>query len=235
MKQRDRNRSDVSEVTRECSYNKQEGKMGEAEKALEVFVLVDRTGSMASRWDETLSAVNGYVEKVGKDTPDTKFTVAVFDLQDGLQFDVVRDAVTLPNWKGLTDADATPRGMTPLYDAIQRMIAKVEASNPDKAVVVVITDGEENSSRETTKEQAKASIDRCKGKNWQVVFLGADFDAFDQAHMVGVDRGQTMTSTTGHYDKAMRATAVNTSSYASSGASMSYSPKQRKEAVGEEK
>ena len=37
-----------------------------------------------------------------------------------------------------------------------------EADNPEKAVIVIMTDGLENSSKEITKEGAKAALDRGK-------------------------------------------------------------------------
>jgi hypothetical protein len=78
----------------------------------------------------------------------------------------------------------------------------------DKTVIVVMTDGEEDHSREVTKQGAKAALDCCKAKSWQVVFLGADFDAFGEASQVGVAAGQTLNMTVGNYGATMATTGL---------------------------
>ena len=126
------------------------------------YILLDRTGSMSSIWGEALSSVNAYASAVGKaedgetDDLETTVTLAVFDAQEGLQFDVLRDDVKAADWQSVSNDEVAPRGMTPLFDAIGRIVATAEADNPEKAVIVIMTDGLENSSREITKEGAKS-------------------------------------------------------------------------------
>lgn len=58
---------------------------------------------------------------------------------------------------------------------------------------VIITDGEENSSREYSAEKIKAQIERQKEKyGWEFVFLGANIDAIETAGRFGIsaDRAQ---------------------------------------------
>ena len=109
------------------------------------YILLDRTGSMSSMWAEALSSVNAYAAGLasleGGPAVDADVTLAVFDAQEGLQFDVIRDNVDATKWRNVTDADASPRGMTPLYDAIGRIVSVAETDRPDKAVLVIMTDG----------------------------------------------------------------------------------------------
>lgn len=198
----------------------------EAKKELNAYILLDRSGSMSNRWSEALSSINAYVAELTKDA--AKVTLATFDGQDGLQFDVIRDNVAANKWEPVSDKDATPRGMTPLFDALGRIIALAEKASPDKAVIVVMTDGAENHSREITKQGARAALDRCKGRNWQVAFLGADFDAFGEAAQVGVGAAQTLNMTAGNYQASMRGLAAQTMCYADTGASLSFSDEDRK-------
>jgi hypothetical protein len=163
---------------------------------LSAYVLLDRTGSMEPIWAEALGSVNAYAKELAKPergkTIDADITVATFDAQEGLQFDIVRDSMDAERWKELTNEDATPRGMTPLYDAIGRLVSLAEAEKPEKAVLVIMTDGEENSSREVTREGAKAALDRARAKGWEVVFLGAEFADFDDAEGVGQTSSRNM-------------------------------------------
>ncbi len=158
------------------------------------YILLDRTGSMQGIWTEALSSVNAYAEDLGHSDNGAKtpVTLAVFDAQDGLQFDVLRDHALASDWKDVTDAEASPRGMTPLYDAIGRVVALAEKDNPKKAVIVIMTDGEENSSREVTQAGAKAALDRARAHGWEVVFLGAEFAKFTDAEHVGMASSKTM-------------------------------------------
>jgi len=189
------------------------------ETAMHSYILLDRTGSMSSIWDEALSSVNAYARSVaeeedgGPDTLETAVTVAVFDSHDGLQFDVLRKGVDADAWTPVTSAEASPRGMTPLFDAIGRMVAVAEADAPEKAVIVIMTDGHENASREMTKDGARAALDRARAKGWEVVFLGAEFARFDDAGAVGVSASKSMALREGRLSGYMARMGKKTRAY----------------------
>jgi uncharacterized protein YegL len=163
---------------------------------MHAYILLDRSGSMQSLWVEALSSVNAYAKELANkkdgDAVDSHITLATFDSQESLVFDVLRRRQPALHWEAVTDKDATPRGMTPLLDALGRIIALAENDAPDKAVIVVMTDGQENASREVTREGAKSALDRAKARGWDVVFLGANFDNIGDASSVGVAGGQQM-------------------------------------------
>lgn len=186
------------------------------------YILLDRTGSMSNIWDEALSSVNAYADSFAADAPGaeiagadikTAVTVAVFDYQDGMQFDVLRDKVDPQAWNTITNDEASPRGMTPLFDAIGRIITRAEADNPEKAVIVIMTDGLENSSREFTKQGAKAALDRAQARGWEVVFLGAEFASFSDADAVGMASSKTMAVGQGRMEGSMDALAQKARAY----------------------
>lgn len=183
------------------------------------YILLDRTGSMSNVWDEALTSVNAYAKSVGEEEEgeadiDTKVSLAVFDAQDGLQFDVLRKGISAEQWSEVTNDEASPRGMTPLYDAIGRMVALAEADAPEKAVLVIMTDGAENSSREVTSEGAKAALDRARARGWEVVFLGAEFANFSDAESVGVSGGKQLAVGAGQFSATMDRLAKKSRGYA---------------------
>ena len=147
--------------------------------------------------------MNAYAAAVGKveegeaDDLETSVTLAVFDHQQGFQFDVLRKEIQPDAWANVTSDEVSPRGMTPLFDAINRTITMAEADNPEKAVIVIMTDGHENSSREVTREGAKAALDRAEARGWEVVFLGAEFASFGDADAVGVSASKQMAVSAG--------------------------------------
>lgn len=186
------------------------------------YILLDRTGSMQDIWAEALSSVNAYATEMatpdGSARVDADLTVATFDSQSGLQFDVIRDSMDARKWKKITDADATPRGMTPLYDAIGRIVALAETEKPARAVIVIMTDGKENASEEVTREGAKAALDRARAKGWEVVFLGAEFANFDDATGVGQTSSRNMAVSKEQLSDSMNRLAQKSKDYANGAA-----------------
>jgi hypothetical protein len=172
---------------------------------------------MQSLWVEALSSINAYARELANttdgDAVDSHVTLAIFDGQEGLQFDLLRRQVPALHWESVTDREAAPRGMTPLLDALGRIIALAEADNPDRAVIVVMTDGQENASREVTRDGARAALERVKKKGWDVVFLGANFDNIDDAVSVGVAGAQQMAMSPGTMDRSMAPMARKSRAY----------------------
>jgi len=190
--------------------------------AIHSYILLDRTGSMEPIWSEALSSVNAYADGLatldGGPRVDADITLAVFDAQDGFQFDVLRDDVDAERWKKVTSDEVNPRGMTPLYDAIGRIVSLAEKDRPEKAVIVIMTDGEENSSEEMTKATAKAALDRVRKKGWEVVFLGAEFSNFDDAEGVGQSTSRNMAVGKEQLSDSMRRLSQKSKDYASGAA-----------------
>lgn len=185
---------------------------------MQAYILLDRSGSMQSLWVEALSSVNAFAKELANKTDgpavDSHVTLAVFDSQEGLKFDVLRRKQPALHWETVTDKEASPRGMTPLLDAMVRIIALAEADNPDKAVIVVMTDGEENASQEVKREGVKVALDRAKARGWEVVFLGANFDNISDASSVGVQYGQQMAMSVGTMDRSLASLARKSRAYA---------------------
>jgi hypothetical protein len=197
------------------------------------FILLDRSGSMQALWSEALHSVNAYVKKLAEDQVDTGVTLATFD-KDGEQFkfEIIRERIIPSTWKPVSAEDATPRGMTPLNDAIGRIVTLAKAGFSgtlyDKLALIIMTDGLENASREYNHKAAKALLDDCRAKNWQVIFLGANFDNAVQAEAYGNVSAQSMTVGTARLSAAMSATAEKRRAYASHAAPMLYSEEEKR-------
>ncbi len=186
------------------------------------YILLDRTGSMEPIWSEALSSVNAYANGLatldGGPRVDADITLAAFDAQDGLQFDVLRSGVDAGRWRKVTNDEVSPRGMTPLYDAIGKIVTLAEKDRPEKAIIVIMTDGEENSSQEMTKSAAKAALDRIRKKGWEVVFLGTEFSNFNDAEGVGQTSSRNMAVSKDQLNESMRGLAQKSKDYATGAA-----------------
>lgn len=181
-----------------------------------VYILLDRSQSMGTQWKEALGSINGYVEELpGK----TRVLLAVFDT---VGYDVIRSTLA-KDWKPVTNEDAMPRGGTPLFDASMRMMQRIEEDKPERAVFVVMTDGEENNSQKYRQHEVKAMADKLRTKNYEVLFLGANFDKVgDTAAAYGAGSNKWMNMTTSNMGDAMRGLSMTTANYMATGAAMNF-------------
>lgn len=191
------------------------------------FILLDRSGSMSSMWDEALSSINAYVAKLAEDKVDTGVTLATFDDQAGLQFDVIRDRIIPVTWHKVSSAEAQPRGMTPLNDATGKIVNLAKSGNYDKVAIIIMTDGMENASHELTTIQVRQLLDDCRAKNWQVIFLGANFDNAAQAESYGNRAFATANAVKGQMVNSTQSMARARAEYSSTGAAMGFTDEEK--------
>lgn len=124
----------------------------------EIVVVLDRSGSMACIANDTTGGFNAFVKEQREAPGEAFLTLAQFDNQ----YDIVHKQVPIEE---VPDLSFHPRGGTALLDAIGRTInetkTRLASQRPgaDAVVFVVITDGEENSSREFKKDQIKSMIE----------------------------------------------------------------------------
>lgn len=192
---------------------------------MNVYMLLDRSGSMDSMWKEAINSINAYVNEL---PGNTEVFLAVFD---SISYEVARNT-TAKKWKDISPEEFSPRGSTPLYDSAARLLWRAMDDNPEKAAFVVMTDGEENMSRNFNQTAVKILIAEAEAKKWQVIFLGANFDRVgDQASRVGLDSTKFMNISAGNMGGSMRGLAAYTTAYAATGAAINLSDQDKFNAV----
>lgn len=152
----------------------------------QVCFLLDETQSMLARKQETIQGFNGYLADLKKDKGDeVLFTFTTFN-KGGIK--TPYKATPVADVKPLNDQTYNPQNWTPLYDAIGKTVCDIEAAVKDDDLVIftILTDGEENSSLEYTRESVKDLLAKCEKKGWKVVFLGVGIDAFQGARQIGI-------------------------------------------------
>lgn len=199
-----------------------------------IAVVLDRSGSMEAVRTDTIGGFNAFLAEQQKAPSEADLTLTQFDTA----YDVVHSAKKLTDVPPLTTETYVPRGGTALLDAIGRTINEVgarlaampEDQRPAKVIFVIITDGEENSSKEFTKPKVLEMIQRqTKEFAWELVFLGANQDAIQAGASMGVSAANSMT----YADNAVgtRAAFRSTSSNilrARSGGTAAYTSEDRK-------
>ena len=159
-----------------------------------IAIVIDRSGSMQSSWTDVVGGYSQIVRDQKAQPGKCTFTVAAFDTQ----YDLVEDFTDIQEVDEVLKV--TPRGGTALLDSIGKTINSVgeklaklkEKNRPAKVIVMVQTDGEENSSHEFTKESVKALIENQTNKyNWQFMFIGASLDSVRDAQAFGFNASNT--------------------------------------------
>jgi len=161
----------------------------------EILYLLDRSGSMASIWDDAFSGLNHFIREQQKEKGDCNFQLVAFDNE----YEVIREAQDLQYVRPVCPQELFPRGSTAYLDALGRLIDDAGARyarqirKPEKVIVVVMTDGMENASRNFTKRDIRARIEHQEGKyGWEFIFAGADMDVVGEANLLGVKVANTM-------------------------------------------
>ena len=164
-----------------------------------ISVILDRTGSMESIRDDTIGGFNAFLREQKAQEGKATLTLVQFDSQD--PYEVVHRFKPVGEVPGLNRKTYVPRASTPLLDALGRGINDLEKGlgglkakeRPEKVIFAVVTDGQENASREFTKKQVVKMIkEKTEKDKWQFVFLSADLGAIEEAGEVGFQASMSM-------------------------------------------
>ena len=167
--------------------------MARGENHTELLFVVDRSGSMASMVEPTISGYNEVLRENKGAEGTASVTLCLFD--DEILFPY--DHVDVAEVKPLDTSTYVPRGMTALLDAIGKTVdderarqkAMPKEERPGKTIVVIITDGLENASRKWDYASIRKLLDKVQGKKhrpWAVTFLGANIDVSREAARLGI-------------------------------------------------
>lgn len=163
----------------------------------ELVFILDKSGSMGGLETDTIGGYNSMLEKQKAMEGECHITTVLFNNS----YDLLYDRIDIRAVSGITEKEYSVGGSTALLDAIGRTIHKIgnaqkhttDDFRAEKVIFVIITDGEENSSREFSSEKVKALIENQKVKyGWEFIFLGANIDAVQTAASFGIkaDRAQ---------------------------------------------
>lgn len=156
----------------------------------DVIAILDRSGSMETMWKEPVQSVNAFLEEQKRSAIDNgaTFTFITFNTKSN----VVVDHVPIVDAKVITEDSYKPGGGTALNDAVCWTIeAELKGDKPKNKIVLIITDGEENSSQNYTTADTRRMIADCQDNHdWQFIFIGANIDAFATGHNLSFDRAQ---------------------------------------------
>lgn len=157
----------------------------------ELVFILDRSGSMSGLESDTIGGYNSLIEKQKKEEGKAVITTVLFDDR----YEMIHDHADIKKVKSMDNKTYYARGCTALLDAIGKTINHVcnrrkyalSSEVPEKTMLVIITDGYENASKEFQLDKVRSMIEDQKEKyNWEFLFLGANIDAVQTAGTFGI-------------------------------------------------
>lgn len=163
----------------------------------EIVCVLDRSGSMSSILDDAIGGFNAFLKEQKSISNSTAYlTVALFDDK----YSLLHKHVNIQDVPEIDNNTYTPRGMTALNDAIGktinqltiRLMSLANEDKPNNIIVLILTDGHENASKEFTQADIKNLISEKEKSDWQFIYLAANQDAFETSRLLGISKGNTL-------------------------------------------
>jgi len=185
----------------------------EINEKLNIHLVLDTSGSMRSCREETVDSINEYIKNIKGEKVKGVFTLTTFNSKS---IDKKLFLIELNELRKLSYEVLMPTGYTPLYDAIGFSInelSKQTRFKNEKKVLVIVTDGLENASREFTSADIKSLINQKTDEGWLILYLGADHDAITQSGDMGFEYGKTLQYSKVDSQHAFKSVADKTTTY----------------------
>ena len=161
-----------------------------ANNITEMVFILDRSGSMNPLTDDTIGGFNSMIAKQKDEKGEAKVTTVMFNNYS----ETVHDRIDIHDVPELTRKTYCPGGSTALIDAIGGTIDHISKIHkyirpedvPEHTIVVITTDGCENSSHKYSASDVRKTIEERQKEGWEFIFLGANIDSVETAGRLGI-------------------------------------------------
>ena len=159
------------------------------ENFIHVCFIIDCSGSMYQSTSDVIGGFNSTIEEQKK-MDKGECSVSLFTFND-----TVKEVYLGKNIKEVDGIDYTTHGCTAMNDGIGTAIDKVgkwlsdmkEEDRPSKNLIVIMTDGAENASKEYSFERIKEMIKHQEEKyNWTFMYMGTDITSMEDVNKLGI-------------------------------------------------
>lgn len=163
-----------------------------SKEKVKVILVVDASSSMYPTKQETIDAVENLINE-HRNLKGKKVRLQIYTFDSS-----VKNLVPLTKLKEYNNTFATyynPSGMTALFDGIGRAITEnIDDTKFAKTSLVILTDGQENSSQNFNKSSTTELINKVQDElGWDVTYLGAKADDFESfTGSLGIKSGKAI-------------------------------------------
>ncbi len=168
------------------------------------LIILDESGSMDSIKENIIQGFNEIVQTVKgieKKFPEQEHFISMITF-NGLGQKLLHFIDPVSKLKQIDEKQYQPDASTPLYDAMGFGFAKLrqvlESQTDYNVLVTILTDGEENASKEYSGNDIKKLIEELKLNRWTFTYIGADHDVEEFALSLAIDN--TMSFKKNAYD-----------------------------------
>lgn len=177
--------------------------------------LLDETGSMSSIKEPTVAGFNDFLSEQKTQGGDCLLTLTKFDTSG------IKTPITDIDIQMVPPMDLdwfVPRASTNLRDTIGKRIASLKArlehwDVKPNVLFVVMTDGDDNASREFSESDIRSALTLYMGEGWTFVYLGANQNAENVAARLGFPHGNIKSFATAKMRETMQGLAKATTAY----------------------
>lgn len=173
------------------------------------LIILDESGSMNAIKSSIIQGFNEIVQTVkgiGQQYPEQEHFISLVTF-NGLGQKILHFADPVEKLEQIDSARYAPNASTPLYDAMGFAFGKLRLVLKDTAdynvLVTILTDGEENASKEYTGAAVKALIEELKQNKWTFTYIGANHDVEKFAETLSIELSNVMEFATGTEDIAV--------------------------------
>ena len=146
------------------------------------LIILDESGSMESIKTATIKGFNEVIQTVRGiegQFPEQEHLIS-FVTFNGLDIKTHLFNEPVNNIQPVNENSYKPEASTPLYDAMGFSITKLRAVSENyknyNVLVTILTDGEENASKEYNGADIKKLVEELKLKGWTFTYIGANHD-----------------------------------------------------------
>lgn len=148
------------------------------------LIILDESGSMESIKKTIINGFNEVVQtikSVALQYPEQEHTVTFVSF-NSFGIKIIHENSKIELLNQIDEQTYFPDGGTPLFDAMAASFfylnSIIKKENPTKynVLVTILTDGEENASKEHSSQSIKSKIEELKLKNWTFTYIGANHD-----------------------------------------------------------
>ncbi|WP_210487291.1 vWA domain-containing protein [Rufibacter aurantiacus] len=161
-------------------------------KQIHNLIILDESGSMESIKQATISGFNELVQTIKGSTelyPDQEHFISLITFNGlGINTKLFRQPVA--DLEQIDERIYRPNSLTPLLDAIGQSVIKLkyalDQTKEHHVLVTILTDGEENASKEFSGEQVRRIVEEQKQKGWTFTYIGANHDVVKTASAISI-------------------------------------------------
>ncbi len=154
------------------------------------LIILDESGSMSLIERQAVSGVNETIQTIrdAQQKHENQEHIVTLVSFNSSEVKTIYDKEEANKVKELTSNEYRPACGTPLYDAMGNAITALRknVAENDMVLVTIITDGEENASREYKGPAIKALVDSLKEKGWVFTYIGANQDVEKVAATISI-------------------------------------------------